>query len=130
MLTDEYRYKILKLLEAQPEISQRELAKSLGVSLGKANFCLKALVDIGLIKASNFRNSQNKLAYMYLLTPSGIEAKSSITLRFLKAKMQEYELLQTEISALMQEANTELVSNQKSVTSISPTLATGVISLE
>lgn len=130
MLTDEYRYKILKLLEAQPEISQRELAKNLGVSLGKANFCLKALIDIGLIKASNFRNSQNKLAYMYLLTPSGIEAKSSITLRFLKAKIQEYELLQAEISTLMQEANAELALNQKSVTSISPTLATGVISLE
>ena len=126
MLTDEYRYKILKLLEAQPEISQRELAKSLGVSLGKANFCLKALIDIGLIKASNFRNSQNKLAYMYLLTPTGIEAKSSITLRFLKAKMQEYELLQAEISALMQEADTELALNKNSVTSILPTLATGV----
>lgn len=126
MLTDEYRYKILKLLEAQPEISQRELAKSLGVSLGKANFCLKALMNIGLIKASNFRNSQNKLAYMYLLTPSGIEAKSSITLRFLKAKMHEYELLQAEISTLMQEANTELASNQTSVTSISPTLSAGV----
>lgn len=126
MLTDEYRYKILKLLEAQPEISQRELAKSLGVSLGKANFCLKALIDIGLIKASNFRNSQNKLAYMYLLTPSGIEAKSSITLRFLKAKMQEYELLQAEISVLMQEADVELALNKKSVTSILPTLATGV----
>lgn len=126
MLTDEYRYKILKLLEAQPEISQRELAKSLGVSLGKANFCLKALIDIGLIKASNFRNSQNKLAYMYLLTPTGIEAKSSITLRFLKSKMQEYELLQAEISALMQETNTELALNPKSVTSISPTLAAGV----
>ena len=126
MLTDEYRYKILKLLEAQPEISQRELAKSLGVSLGKANFCLKALIDIGLIKASNFRNSQNKLAYMYLLTPTGIEAKSSITLRFLKAKMQEYELLQAEISVLMQEADVELALNKKSVTSILPTLATGV----
>ena len=129
MLTDEYRYKILKLLEAQPEISQRELAKSLGVSLGKANFCLKALIDIGLIKASNFRNSQNKLAYMYLLTPTGIEAKSSITLRFLKSRMQEYELLQAEISTLMQETNTEFTLNQKPVTNIalsSPTLAAGV----
>lgn len=126
MLTDEYRYKILKLLAAQPEISQRELAKSLGVSLGKANFCLKALIDIGFIKASNFRNSQNKLAYMYLLTPTGIEAKSSITLRFLKSKMQEYEILQAEINALMQETNTELALNQKSVTSTSPTLVTGV----
>lgn len=100
MLTDEYRYKILKLLESQPEISQRELAKSLGVSLGKANFCLRALIDIGLIKASNFRNSQNKLAYMYLLTPSGIEERSSITLRFLKSKMQEFELLQQEIEQI------------------------------
>jgi EPS-associated MarR family transcriptional regulator len=129
MLTDEYRYKILKLLDAQSEISQRELAKSLGVSLGKANFCLKALIDIGLIKASNFRNSQNKLAYMYLLTPTGIEAKSSITLRFLKSKMQEYEILQAEISLLIQEANSELTLNQKPVTNIalsSPTLAAGV----
>ncbi|MDP1595541.1 MAG: MarR family EPS-associated transcriptional regulator [Methylotenera sp.] len=129
MLTDEYRYKILKLLEAQPEISQRELAKSLGVSLGKANFCLKALIDIGLIKASNFRNSQNKLAYMYLLTPSGIEAKSSITLRFLKSKMHEYEILQAEISALMQETNTEFTLNQKPVKNIAlstSTLAAGV----
>lgn len=129
MITDEYRYKILKLLEAQPEISQRELAKSLGVSLGKANFCLKALIDIGLIKASNFRNSQNKLAYMYLLTPSGIEAKSSITLRFLKSKMHEYELLQAEISTLMQEANAESTLSQEFVTKISlssPTLAAGV----
>jgi EPS-associated MarR family transcriptional regulator len=133
MITDEYRYKILKLLEAQPEISQRKLAKSLGVSLGKANFCLKALIDIGLIKASNFRNSQNKLAYMYLLTPKGIEAKSNITLRFLKSKMQEYEILQAEISALMQETNTEFTLNQKPVTNIalsSPALVTGVNSLE
>lgn len=115
MLTDEYRYKILKLVEAQPEISQRELAKNLGVSLGKTNFCLKALIDIGLIKASNFRNSQNKLAYMYLLTPNGIEAKSAITLRFLKSKMHEYEILQAEINALMKEANTEQVSPEVAV---------------
>lgn len=115
MLTDEYRYKILKLVEAKPEISQRELAKNLGVSLGKTNFCLKALIDIGLIKASNFRNSQNKLAYMYLLTPTGIDAKSAITLRFLKSKMHEYEILQAEINALMQETNPEQVSPEVAV---------------
>ncbi len=108
MLTDEYRYKILKLVAAKPEISQRELAKNLGISLGKANFCLKALIEKGLLKATNFRNSQNKLAYMYLLTPNGVEEKSSITLRFLKAKMQEYELLQAEINLLMQETKSEL----------------------
>lgn len=100
MLTDEYRYKILKLVEAKPEISQRELARELGISLGKANFCLTALIEKGLLKATNFRNSQNKLAYMYLLTPNGIEEKASITLRFLKYKMREYELLQVEIDEL------------------------------
>jgi len=103
MLTDEYRYKILKLVEAQPDISQRELASDLGISLGKANFCLKALIDIGLLKVSNFRNSKNKLAYMYLLTPSGMEEKSQVTMRFLKNKIVEYEKLRKEIEALHQE---------------------------
>jgi len=119
MLTDEYRYKILKLVEAKPEISQRELAKNLGISLGKANFCLKALIKKGLLKATNFRNSQNKLAYMYLLTPNGIEEKSSITLRFLKSKMQEYELLQAEISLLMQETKSDLTENKTSDPNVS-----------
>jgi EPS-associated MarR family transcriptional regulator len=104
MLTDEYRYKILKLVSDRPEISQRELAQKLGISLGKVNYCLKALIDKGLLKASNFRNSNNKLAYMYLLTPSGIEEKSAITLSFLKWKMQEYETLQAEIEELRREA--------------------------
>ena len=100
MLTDEYRYKILNLVEAKPRLSQRELARDLGISLGKVNFCLQSLIGVGLIKANNFRNSQNKLSYMYLLTPSGIEAKASITLRFLKTKMQEYEMLKIEIEIL------------------------------
>jgi EPS-associated MarR family transcriptional regulator len=107
MLTDEYRYKILKLVENNPAISQRELALQLGISLGKVNFCLKALIERGLLKATNFRNNKNKLAYMYLLTPSGIEEKASITLRFLKYKLQEYEALQEEIEELRREAATE-----------------------
>ncbi len=107
MLTDEYRYKILKLIEVQPEISQRELAQSLGISLGKANFCLKALIGVGLLKATNFRNSKNKLAYMYLLTPKGIEEKASITVRFLKTKLQQYEELKTELEELRREASEE-----------------------
>jgi EPS-associated MarR family transcriptional regulator len=114
MLTDEYRYKILKLVEAKPEISQRELAENLGISLGKANFCLKALIEVGLLKATNFRNSKKKLAYMYLLTPAGVEEKSSITLRFLKSKMREYELLKLEINLLIQETKSELILNQTS----------------
>jgi EPS-associated MarR family transcriptional regulator len=104
MLTDEYRYKILKILEANPEISQRNLARALGVSLGRTNFCLKALIERGLLKATNFRNSSNKLAYMYLLTPKGIEEKSVITAQFLKIKMQEYANLEAEIEELRQDA--------------------------
>jgi EPS-associated MarR family transcriptional regulator len=104
MLTDEYRYKILKILEANPEISQRDLARELGISLGRVNFCLKALIEKGLLKALNFKNSHNKLAYMYLLTPRGIEEKSTMTAQFLKIKMQEYANLETEIEQLRREA--------------------------
>jgi len=104
MLTDEYRYKILKLVEQNPEISQRELAQALGISLGKTNYCLKALIAVGILKANNFRNSKNKLAYMYLLTPKGIEQKAKITSRFLSNKLQEYEKLQAEIAELKVEA--------------------------
>jgi EPS-associated MarR family transcriptional regulator len=108
VLTDEYRYKILKLVEAKPKISQRELAQQLNISLGKVNFCLKALIGIGLIKATNFRNSKNKLAYMYLLTPRGIEQKSQITLRFLKDKVQQYETLHAEIEQLREEVGSNV----------------------
>lgn len=104
MLTDEYRYKILKALEKNPEISQRALARELDVSLGRANYCLKALIDVGLLKASNFRNSKNKLAYTYLLTPNGVKEKSVITELFLKAKLQEYVSLEAEIEMLRAEA--------------------------
>ncbi len=110
MLTDEYRYKILKIVEAKPDISQRDLARELGISLGKVNFCLKALIEKGLLKATNFRNNQNKLAYMYLLTPHGIEEKSTITLRFLKAKMEEYAVIQKEINMLMLETKVDTPS--------------------
>jgi len=104
MLTDEYRYKILKLIESNSELSQRELAQALDISLGKANFCLKALVNVGLLKVTNFKNNKNKLAYMYLLTPSGIEEKAAITMRFLKYKINEYEILLDEIEDLRKEA--------------------------
>jgi len=104
-LSDEHRYKILKLIDSNPSISQRELAQHLGVSLGKVNFCLKALIGIGLLKATNFRNNKNKLAYMYLLTPRGIEEKANITMRFLKYKIAEFEALKLEIESLRKEAD-------------------------
>ena len=103
MLSDEYRYKILRLLEEDPQMSQRALARALGISLGKVNYCLQALIDRGLVKANNFKNSKNKQAYMYLLTPRGISEKARVTVRFLKYKMSEYESLQREIELLRQE---------------------------
>ena len=103
MLTDEYRYNILKQLEANPETTQRELANGLGISLGRANYCIQALIEKGFIKAKNFQNSQNKKAYIYYLTPKGIKAKASITLQFLKYKMTEYEELEKEIKQLRSE---------------------------
>ena len=104
MLSDEYRYKILKRLEADPEISQRELAGELGISLGRVNFCVQALIEKGLIKAKNFRNSKNKKGYAYLLTPRGIEEKAKITVEFLKIKIAEHEALTKEIKNLREEA--------------------------
>ena len=104
MLTDETRYRILKLLEEDPTASQRRIADELGISLGRVNFCLKALVEKGLVKVNNFRNSANKRAYLYLLTPRGIEDKAVVTARFLKRKLDEYELLKRELEDLQREA--------------------------
>ena len=95
--------RLLRLLEFKPELSQRDLARELGTSLGKTNYCLNALIDKGLVKVRNFRNSQNKLGYAYLLTPRGLESKAAITLQFLRRKMAEYEELKREIEVLQRE---------------------------
>ena len=102
-LNEEMTYRLLQTLERDPYISQRKLAKHLGVSLGKANYCLRALVDKGLVKAGNFQSSNNKKAYVYLLTPKGIEAKTKATVHFLKTKMREYDALKDEIERLKHE---------------------------
>lgn len=104
MLADEMRYRLMRLLESNPEMSQREVAQALGISLGKVNYCLRALVQKGWVKASNFKNRQNKSAYMYLLTPHGIEEKSRLTVEFLKIKVREYEMLRVEIEQMRAEA--------------------------
>lgn len=104
MLDEQTRYRLLKLLEANPELSQRQLAQALGISVGKVNFCLNALIERGLVKARNFRNSRNKLAYMYFLTPAGFEEKARVSLRYLKQKLQEYETLRSEIKELKNDA--------------------------
>ena len=103
VLSDENRYQLLKLLEKNPEMSQRQIAAALGVSLGKVNFCLRALIEIGSVKVANFSRSPNKKAYVYLLTPKGIEEKAKVTLRFLAKKLNEYEELKREINELKNE---------------------------
>ena len=104
LIGDEIRYKLMRLLQANPELSQRDVARELGVSVGKANYCVKALVRQGWVKVNNFRNSDNKLAYKYLVTPRGLDAKARITIRFLRSKMDEYETLRLEIEQIRREA--------------------------
>ena len=100
MLTDPQRLELLKLLHAKPQMSQRDLAKAMGVSLGKANYCLKALTKKGLVKLGNFRRNPDKRKYAYLLTAEGLEEKARITMAFLKSKIAEYEALEKEIEQL------------------------------
>lgn len=102
-LQEENHLKVLRFLEANPHISQRELADALGVSLGKTNYCLNALLGKGYIKMQSFKKSQNKLAYAYLLTPTGITEKAGLTVRFLARKVVEYESLALEIELLKAE---------------------------
>ncbi len=105
-LSDDLRYQLLKELDTNPDISQRELAKSVGISLGKTNYCLKALVEAGWVKAGNFARSENKINYAYVLTPKGLSEKTAVTVRFLKKKQTQYEQLEQEIVELKKEANT------------------------
>jgi EPS-associated MarR family transcriptional regulator len=107
MLTDEVRYKLLRLLDDNPRLSQREVARELGVSIGKVNYCLKSLAQKGWIKAINFKNSKNKVAYMYLLTPRGIDEKAGVTVRFLQMKIREYDALREEIARIRKEADSQ-----------------------
>lgn len=100
MLTDELRYKIIRLLQADPHLSQRGLAKELGISLGRANYCLRALVQKGLIKAGNFHHAKDKRGYVYMLTPRGIEEKAKATVRFLQHKVKENQAILAEIEQL------------------------------
>ncbi len=104
---DELRLKVLRALEANPELSQRQLAAELGVSLGGVNYALKALIERGFVKANNFRKSGKKAAYLYVLTPTGIAEKTSLAAAFLGRKLEEYEVLRQEIEALKGEVGSE-----------------------
>lgn len=100
---EDLHYKLLKILQANPDCSQRELARATGASLGKVNYCLRALIENGWVKAANFRRSTNKAAYAYLLTPRGIEEKARATVHFLGRKVAEHEALVNEIKQLRDE---------------------------
>ena len=99
----EIRYRIFKLLDDDPNLTQRRMAEQMGISLGKFNFCLKELAQKGFVKIDRFKSSDNKAAYMYLLTPKGIEQKAKITVNFLKRKTNEYEKIKQEIEELKKE---------------------------
>jgi EPS-associated MarR family transcriptional regulator len=102
-MNQELSIKIIRELEKAPQQSQRALSARCGVSLGSIHYCLNALVEKGYVKARNFKNAQSKLAYAYMLTPSGIALKKELTLAFLKRKQAEYEALQQEIKALQED---------------------------
>ena len=99
------KFQILKSLEQDSHLTQRQLSNNLGVSLGKVNYCVKSLIEKGFIKVNNFRNSNNKVQYSYVLTQKGIEEKVKLTLNFIRIKTQEYDTLKQEIESLKKEAN-------------------------
>lgn len=102
-IQEDTHFRIMRILQDNPDLTQRELADKLGMSVGGLNYCLNALIDKGFVKMANFSNSKNKFKYVYLLTPQGISEKVALTSRFLKRKMDEYEALKTEIDALKRE---------------------------
>ena len=103
MTNQELEYRALKILEQHPDLTQRQLAAELGVSLGKTHYLVKSLIDVGWVKLDNFQRSDNKWGYAYLLTPKGIVEKAAITARFLVRKKQEFNNLQLEIQQLQEE---------------------------
>lgn len=106
---EDVRFRVLRLLHDNPELSQRDLAEAVGISNGSAHYLLSALLDKGLIKLGNFTAAQDKRRYAYILTPKGIAEKAAITKRFLERKIQEYDALKTEIEALRHELGDEVV---------------------
>lgn len=106
-MDEELRLRLLRLLTESPDLSQREVAQRLGLSLGKTNYCLRALIDKGWVKVNNFRTSHNKMAYAYVLTPSGLIAKGSATTAFLRRKQEEFAELEREIAELRREVGSE-----------------------
>ena len=110
-LQEDTYFRVLRILEEQPEITQREVARKLGISTSGLNYALNALIDKGWVKVHNFSVSKNKFGYAYLLTPSGVAEKVSLTSRFLQRKLQEYEEMKAEIDSLRSELGSQCVKN-------------------
>ena len=108
---EDTHFRLLRLLEQNPDLTQRELADALGVSVGRTNYCLKALMEKGWIKMQNFSRSKNKFGYVYILTPTGVKQKLALTERFLKRKLNEYETLKAEIASLEDEIAADNAAN-------------------
>jgi EPS-associated MarR family transcriptional regulator len=104
-LQEDTYFRVMGILQENPDLTQRELAEKLGISVGGLNYCLKALMEKGMVKMKNFTTSKNKFGYVYVLTPTGLAEKADITHRFLQRKMDEYEALKVEIEALRAEGN-------------------------
>jgi EPS-associated MarR family transcriptional regulator len=113
MVDQELEYRALKILEQRPDLTQRQLAEELGVSLGKTHYLVKSLIDVGWVKLDNFQRSDNKWGYAYLLTPMGIVEKAAITARFLLRKQREYTQLHQEIAQLKEEVRQQQDLNKK-----------------
>ena len=109
----EIHFRLLRHLAENPQVSQRELAEYLGVSLGKTNYCLGALIEKGLVMSRNFKNNANKRAYLYLLTPKGLRAKAEISVHFLQRKIEEHEVLRAEIEELRNELKNDGMGTRK-----------------
>ncbi len=112
-LQEDTYFRVMRILQENPDLNQRELAEKLGISVGGLNYCLKALMEKGLVKMKNFAKSKNKFGYVYVLTPSGVAEKAAITHRFLQRKMDEYEALKAEIATLKSEVSVDQADDRR-----------------
>jgi EPS-associated MarR family transcriptional regulator len=122
-IQEDTHFRIMRILQENPDLTQRELAEKLGMSVGGLNYCLNALIDKGLVKMQNFSSSKNKFKYVYLLTPMGIAEKVALTTRFLSRKMEEYEALKAEIESLSSELQSSSTDVKPEQSSLGETLA-------
>jgi len=116
----EIRYRLLKLLSRNPKVSQREMAREMGISLGKVNYCLSELARKGLIKVNRFKSARNKIPYAYVLTPKGLEEKAKITINFLRRKISEYEAIERQIRELAREVGPDALERLGKTEAVNP----------